>query len=396
MIFPVVTTAIFFFFTIEGPFEGSYQMGKFLYGPIILNQLISFCGLTGSVFLTSWFASVVNYAWEHEWKWNTSKTVVITYCVLVVAVLIYGAVQTSSLVVPEADTVKVAAINFPPEGENAVSIDNIFYQKITSPFEQRMAKIEQATSIAASNGAKIVSFQEFAIVINEEDRETFIATCRDIARDNDVYVSMTYAYFATEGKGKNIHLLIDQTGEILLDYQKKYLAGIGDIGDTKVFAKGPEIIQSVEKPYGRLSVSVCREIDMAKYMVQAGRQGVDIMFSSSYEWPKNLVINFGYMRGIENGFSLVRPTYNGITFASDFNGRILNQMAFGDTVDDGIGIMYADVPTKGVRTLYPYIGDIFGWMCVLGFVVLVVISISISITDTRQRGDSGFGINPAL
>jgi apolipoprotein N-acyltransferase len=183
---------------------------------------------------------------------------------------------------------------------------------------------------------------------------------------------MTYAYFATEGKGKNIHMLIDNTGEMLLEYQKKYLAGMGDIGETKVFSKGPEIIQSVETPYGRLSVSVCREIDMAKYMVQAGRQGVDIMFSSSYEWPKNLVINFGYMRGIENGFSLVRPTYNGISFASDFNGKILNQMDFEDTEDN---IMYADVPTKGVKTLYPHIGDIFGWICVVGFLGLIVVSL---------------------
>lgn len=102
----------------------------------------------------------------------------------------------------------------------------------------------------------------------------------------------------------------------------------------------------------------------------------DSMFSSSYEWPKNLVINFGYMRGIESGISLVRPTYNGITFASDFNGQIVNQMDFGETVDDGLGIMYADVPTQGVKTLYPYIGDVFGWMCVLGLVVLVLISIT--------------------
>jgi apolipoprotein N-acyltransferase len=194
---------------------------------------------------------------------------------------------------------------------------------------------------------------------------------------------MTYGYFAPEGKGKNIHMLIDNTGEILLEYQKKYLAGMGDIGETRVFSKGPEIIQSVETPYGRLSVSVCREIDMAKYMVQAGRQGVDIMFSSSYEWPQNLVINFGYMRGIENGFSLVRPTYNGITFVSDFNGKILNQMAFDDA---GGGIMYADVPTKGVKTLYPHIGDVFGWVCVAGFMGIVMGSLFMRKSKATVQG----------
>lgn len=372
VIFPVISTAVFFFLTIEGPFEGSYQMGKFLYGPIMLKQLISLVGLPGSVFLTSWLVSVVNYAWEHDFQWNISKKLVITYGSLVFAVLAFGAIKTSSLVVPESDTVKIAAIIFPPEDGKAVEMSGIYNEKLTSPFEERLAEIEHSAAIAASHGAKIVSFQEFAIVINEEDRETFIAKCQEIAQEYNVYISMTYAYFATEGKGKNLHVLIDNTGKILLDYQKKYLAGMGDIGETRVFTKGPEIIQSVDTPYGRLAVSVCREIDMAKYMVQAGRQGVDIMFSSSYEWPQNLVINFGYMRGIENGFSLVRPTYNGLTFVSDFNGRILKQMAFDDAGD---GIMYADVPTQGVRTLYPHIGDAFGWMCVAGFLGIVVVSL---------------------
>jgi apolipoprotein N-acyltransferase len=131
-----------------------------------------------------------------------------------------------------------------------------------------------------------------------------------------------------QGKGENILMLFDDNGNVVLSYAIKYLLGIVDIGETAVFKKGPERLQVTDTPYGRISLCICREIDMAKYMVQAGRQNVDIMISPAYEWPGNLVINFSYMRGIENGFSLVRSTYNGITFASDFNGRVLNTMAF--------------------------------------------------------------------
>jgi apolipoprotein N-acyltransferase len=120
---------------------------------------------------------------------------------------------------------------------------------------------------------------------------------------------------------------------------------------------------------------------MAKYQVQAGRQNVDIMISPAYEWPANLVINFGYMRSIENGYSLVRPTYNGISFASDFNGNLLATMDF-DPAEGGI--MYADVPTKGVKTVYPQIGDIFGWLCVAGFLGLILLSIALSISKKRK------------
>jgi hypothetical protein len=66
---------------------------------------------------------------------------------------------------------------------------------------------------------------------------------------------------------------------------------------------------------------------------------------------------------IVNGFSLVRTAYNGVTHAQDYNGNILNQMDFDET---DIGIMYTDVPTKGIKTLYPRVGALIGWLSVLG------------------------------
>jgi apolipoprotein N-acyltransferase len=379
--FPVITTALFFFLTIEGPFEGSYQMGKFIYGPVMLNQLISLFGLPASVFMASWFASVINYSWENEFDWNKSKNLAITYGALVLVVFAFGAIKTSSLVVPESETVKMAAVVFIPEDGQAVDMQEIYDQKTPHPFDERMSEIEERTKIAASNGAKIVSFPEYSILIDEENRDKLITKSQEIAKENNVYFAITYAYFVKEGKGENILLLIDDKGNILLDYAKKYLAGIGDIGETKVFKKGPEIIQSVDTPYGTIGLSICRDIDMAKYLVQAGRQNVDIMISPAYEWPTNLLINFGYMRAIENGFSLVRPTYNGLSFASDFNGNVLATMDF-DPAESGI--MYADVPTKGVSTLYPHIGDIFGWICVVGFLGLILLTIVLSIRKKRK------------
>jgi len=44
-----------------------------------------------------------------------------------------------------------------------------------------------------------------------------------------------------------------------------------------------------------------------------------------------------------------------------------------DKTEDGI--MYADVPAKGVKTIYLVIGDLLGWLCVLGFVAFVVMSV---------------------
>ena len=39
------------------------------------------------------------------------------------------------------------------------------------------------------------------------------------------------------------------------------------------------------------------------------------------------------------------------------------------------GIMYAEVPTQGVNTLYSQIGDLLGWICVVGFLGFLPLNI---------------------
>jgi len=340
-------------------------------GPIIAQQLLSLFGICGFIFISSWFASIINYSWENNFSWNKIKTTAITFVSIIIIIFLFGAIKTS-FISSEISTVKIAAIVLIPEEGDPVSMEQVWADRLVSPFEERISRIENLTKTVASNDAKIVSFQEFSMTINEEDEERLREEYRRIAKENNVYLSITYAYFAEEGKGENKHLLIDNNGEIQLDYTKRYLVGIGDLGETGVYIKGPEIIQSVDTPYGKIGISICRDMEFTHYIRQAGRANVDIMLSPSYEWPKGLIVSPVYMRAIENGFSLVRPTFNGITIAEDFSGRIISQMD-SDKTDDGI--MYADIPTRGVNTIYSIIGDLLGWLCVLGLLGFIALTI---------------------
>jgi hypothetical protein len=53
--------------------------------------------------------------------------------------------------------------------------------------------------------------------------------------------------------------------------------------------------------------------------------------------------------------------------------------------DPGDGIMYADVPTQGVNTLYTAIGDVLGWVCVVGLLGLIPLSIVLRIKQKREN-----------
>jgi apolipoprotein N-acyltransferase len=380
--FPIVATAIHFLSSLEGPFEGTIQTGKFVFGPVILQQLLSLFGICGFIFVSSWFASTINYMWENNFDWGKSKKTAITFVAIASAIFVFGAIKTFSSS-PEQDTVKIAAILVLPEEEDAMSMEKMWADRIVSPFERTVSKIDNLTRTAVSNGAQIVSFQEFAMMIDAEDEERLKEESQRIAKENDVYLSMTYGTYAKEGKGENIHIFIDNNGEIQLDYTKRYVSGIAeiDLGEAKYFLKGPEIIQWVDTPYGRIAVSICRDLEMTNFMTQAGRANVDIMLSSAWEAEQGLVIHSSYMRTIEHGFSLVRPSQHGITVAVDYNGNILNQM---DSADPGDGILYADIPTRGVNTLYTKVGDVLGWICVAGLLGLIALSIVLSIKKRRK------------
>jgi apolipoprotein N-acyltransferase len=373
LIFPLVTTAIFFLSSLEGPFDdgsGTLSSFGFAYGSIAFTQVRSIFGIWILIFVHSWLFSMINYFWEKQFKWERIRKLAILYPSLMVAIFLFGWLKTSSVLNRETATVKIAAVVLIPEDGKAVPMSRIFESRTTHPYEQSMTRIEGLTRKAVKGGADIVSFQEFAMVIHQADEQRLRQHYQQIARENQVYLSITYAYFAEEGKGENKHIFLDKEGDILLDYTKRYLLGLGPFGEASVFKKGPEIIQSVDTPHGRIGISICRDMSFPSFIRQAARDQVDIMLSPSYDWPKSP--SAWYLTStIENGFSLVRPTYNGYSYAADYHGNELTHMD-SDLSEDGI--MYADLPIKGKNALYSVIGDMLGWLSLLATALLIIMS----------------------
>ncbi len=370
LIFPIITTAIFFLSSLEGPFDdGSGTLSSFGYGysTMAFTQVRSLFGIWILIFIHSWLFSIINYLWENQFKWVKIKKLAIIYPSVLLVTFLFGFVKTSSQFSPKSDTVKIAAVVLTPEDGVAVPMSRIFESRTTSPFEQTISRVGNLTKKAVEGGAKIVSFQEFAMVINQEDENKLREHYKRIAEENNTFLSITYAYFSENEKGENKHLFIDGNGDILLDYTKRYLLGIGPFGEASVFNKGPEIIQSTETPYGKIGISICRDMSFPSFIRQAAQDNVDIMLSPSYDWPKSPAAWY-LTSTIENGFSFVRPTYNGYSYAADYHGIELTHMDSDQTKD---GIMFANVPVKGIKVLYPNLGDLLGWLCIIAMLILM-------------------------
>ena len=380
---PIITTALLFLITFDGPFDdgsGTTNSFGFCYNSLVFSQIRSVFGIWILIFVHSWLYSIVNYFWDNKFHWSKIKKLLMIYTSILLIIVLFGKVKMSFSSSTESETVKIATIVLIPEDIEAVPMSRVFNSRTTSPFNKTVEKIQYLTKIASENGAKIVSTQEFAMTINQEDEEKLREEFNSIAEKNNVYLSISYAYFVREGKGENKHLFIDNKGNILLDYSKRYLLGFGPFGESAVFHKGAEIIQSTDTPYGKIGISVCRDAGFPKYMRQAAKSKVDIMLSPSYDWPKSQSPWY-ITSAVENGFSFVRPTYNGYSYAADYNGNVLAHMVFDKTND---GIMYADVPIHGLKTFYPLFGDLLGWLCVLSMFGLIVFPLKLRKKEKLQ------------
>ena len=143
------------------------------------------------------------------------------------------------------------------------------------------------------------------------------------------------------------------------------------------------MIQAVESPYGKIGMSICRDMSFPAYARQAGKQEVDIMLNPSFDVPKSGGAMYS-LRAVENGFTMIRPVYNGYSYAVDPNGRLLAGM---DSDQTETGIMFADVPVQGTSALYSKTGDLLGWICFAGFLGFIPLNIILKRKNKKQNAD---------
>ena len=390
LIFPVSAVAIYYIDSVFGPFKGVIIFYAYSqYGNLPLMQLLSLAGIWTLIFLLSWFSSVVSWLWDHNFQFEKTKKGIVIFLSITISLLIYGGIKVSPYNFDyEGNTVRIAAAVFQndPEKQNP-GIDKMLNERLFTPLEETLEKIRCATTEAASSQSEIIVFQEFSLVIPEEEEKDAILAFKEIAKENDIYLCVAYVSMPEllegeheefmgymelsdeEEEGRNVALFISNRGEILAEYQKHNLV----FGEDTWVLEGPGVIPVVETPFGRIGIAICRDMEFPDYMRQAGKQNADIVLAPSYEAISSLSITYAQMlRSIEQGFSFVRPCANGLSIAVDFHGRILSSMNY---FTSSHSIMYADVPIKGIRTIYTFIGDLFAWICIFVFCGFILIAI---------------------
>lgn len=113
------------------------------------------------------------------------------------------------------------------------------------------------------------------------------------------------------------------------------------------------------------AVTICKDMDFPRSIRDTAQDGVRLMAVPSGDFLDDAWIHgrLALMRGVENGFSVVRSAHLGLLTASDSRGRLIaSKMAWPHA---GMTTIVADLPLGPGPTLYTRIGDVFAWLCVL-------------------------------
>lgn len=141
-----------------------------------------------------------------------------------------------------------------------------------------------------------------------------------------------------------------------------------DVKWSEVDSNG--ILPVTDTDFGKISSVICYDMDFTGLISKAGKSNIDIMLVSAWDWEAIDPLHtwMAIFRAIENGFSIVRQTGEGLSIAVDYQGRTISFM---DHFSSNNHTMVAQIPIKGVKTIYSIIGDLFAWMCIVLLIVFI-------------------------
>lgn len=129
----------------------------------------------------------------------------------------------------------------------------------------------------------------------------------------------------------------------------------------------------LQEPAGSWGVEICKDMDFTPLSRRYGAAGAGLMLVPAWDfvldrWEHG---HIAVMRGVEDGFSMVRAAKQGYLTVSDDRGRIL-----AETQSDSAAFatLVADVPAEHETTLYLILGDWFAWV-VLAMLVFTLVQL---------------------
>lgn len=355
LIFPAIYVIMEYITILTNP-SGSYGTLVHTQSALPLLQFVSISGIWGVTFLIMWTASIINWLWDNYFAKNKVYSAFLGFGIPFLAIIIWGQFRLMDTI--DKPTVRIASIN-----SSKAEYQHRMTTNFDSLVEQSNHGFLRNCEIAASSGAKIVFGRETIISLPKEKENDYIEKVKTVAIRDNIYIGIPINVIPEENSNENPEnkiTWISPTGETLFTYHKAKPTYPGECDN------GDGIIKYFDSPYGRIGSAICFDMDFPSLIKQTGKMDIDIMLVPGSDW-KEISPYHTYVastRSIENGFNMVRSTFKGLSASFDYEGQLISSNDFFKTNEV---ILYSDVPVKGQKTVYSFLGDYFAWLCIIFF-----------------------------
>lgn len=347
-------------------------------GNLPLLQMLSITGIWGVTFLIGWFASVINEALSRPRRLIPLAAFTAAYLIVITA----GAARLAFFP-PSAATIRIASLspaqtgNEPAFGQLGAIVRGDATSMQTDQFRSASYTVQQdlltRSAREAAAGAKIIFWPEEAVYLLARDEPQLLAEGRDLAARYHIYLGMAIGVWTPRAPRplQNKLVLIDPKGRVAWQFLKARPTP-GPEAAAAVPSDGK--LRWLNTPYGRIAGAICYDMDFPSLMMQAGANRADIVLSPAADWraidPRHT--QMASFRAVEQGFNLARQTNMGLSAVYDYEGHQLAQL---DQYQASDLAMVAQIPIRGVPTLYSVLGDWFAWLSVSALLALVLIAV---------------------
>ncbi|PRX92142.1 nitrilase-related carbon-nitrogen hydrolase [Allonocardiopsis opalescens] len=385
LVFPLAKVAVEFAIASATPFGVLYGvLGATQSGNLPLIQVASVTGVYGVSFLVAWAASVAALVWARRGAGPGPRRTAAVCAAVLLAVLAAGGARLA-LLPSTGPTVRVAGVSasraaWEEMAGGLAAFGSVPEMAAAGPERMRAVfgpvndDLIASTEREAAAGARLVVWAESAGLTMGDDAGHLLDRVREVARRHGVYVqSALTVYTGAEPYVRNQTVLVGPDGAVEWTYDKAHPVPV-----LEPYRAGDGVVPVHDGPFGRLSGIICYDADFPDLSRQAGAQGVDVMLVSANTWAgiAELHARGALFRSVENGFAMVRQANRGVSVSYDPLGRTLARVDYFRTDRQ---TMVAEVPTRGVRTVYGAVGDVFAWLCVAATAALAAAA-------ARRRG----------
>jgi apolipoprotein N-acyltransferase len=327
---------------------GSLAYSQMTFLPAI--QIAALAGTAGIIFTFDLFAALAAIAWHCRADPPRRWVVFGVPSLIVIAVLGYGVARLA-----QGENVRTIPVGLAvsdgasPAPHGAAGVD---------PSDKSWTEYAATIPSLANAGAQIVVWPEKIAPLDQPGRERVRKLLGDTAHKSGVYLVAGVTAMGTDHL-ENRAWLFAPSGEFIADYAKQHLVP----GFEARFKPGDE---DVVRPIlgARLGIAICKDMDFAQLGRAYSRLGVNAMLVPAYDFDRDAWshASMAVLRGVEGGFSMVRPARHGLLIVSDRYGRIVDRKASADSAV--VSLEVAAPLGPGEATLYARFGYWFGWLCV--------------------------------